>query len=579
MRSITLLACLSLTFGCNTLRDHSPGSLESNSDGGVVSEPNGGGGTGGGGGWAGASDAGVQSAADASAWAGDPDADAAGDPDSGVAPEEEDTNTIIGFGGTQDFGYFRALLDDGQVPKIGDFEAEGFFSEHHTPLPPADCGDRVCLQSMLGVMGNVIDGVNCTMLQIGLNSRLSADPGSRPPLNLVVVVDVSGSMQSAGKMNFVRDGLLRMVDELFDDDSMAIITYSNEAAVAHPMDGVQGARAQLRVVVEGLTAGGGTNLYDGLQAGYQEALAHYDSGHQNRVILLSDGVVTQGITDQQQILDMSRGFNSEGVGLTTVGLGVDFDYALMSNLARQGDGNFYFVENAAAVDEVFAAELAYFTVPVAYDVEIELTEGSEYTFGRAYGSSFWEDTENGGSLSLPSVFLAHRLAHDDVGEGGTRRGGGSALLIEMMPRDGAEAEEGQSRVAEVTLRFREPGTNRDLGEEHHVLFPGDPGVLPARGHFDNEIVEKSFVMLNIYVGIERACALYWEGDVDTALLVIRRLIDAVADYADSANGGEGDVDMEFDIELLDQLAAVILMNSAAEEPEEDEFSEDPWPAD
>ncbi len=432
---------------------------------------------------------------------------------------------------------------------------------------------------MLGVMGNLMDGVNCTMLQIGLNSPLSADPGNRPPLNLVVVVDVSGSMQSARKLDFVRDGLRRMVDELFDEDSMAIVTYSNEARVAHEMAPVRGDRARLREIVDGLRASGGTNLHGGLLAGYEQAFDHYDSGHQNRLILLSDGVATQGNTNPGDILAMSRGFNSDGVGLTTVGLGADFDYDLMSTLARQGDGNFYFVENAAAVDEVFAEELAYFTVPVAYEVELVLTEGSEYTFGRAYGSAFWEDTDDGGHISLPSVFLAHRVAHDDVGEGDTRRGGGSALLVEMMPRAGAEPEDDQSRVADVTVRYREPGTNRIVREERQTLFPGDPNVLPARGHFENAIVEKSFVMLNIYVGMTRACDLFHAGDPDTALLVVRRLINAVADYADSANDGEGDVDMDIDIDVLERLATNIVNNSRADEPEEDEFAEDPWPAD
>ena len=64
-------------------------------------------------------------------------------------------NTNISLGGAQDFGYFRALLDAGRVPETKDFDAAGFFAEHHTQLPPPTCGERVCLQTMLAVMSNL----------------------------------------------------------------------------------------------------------------------------------------------------------------------------------------------------------------------------------------------------------------------------------------------------------------------------------------------------------------------------------------------------------------------------------------
>ncbi len=525
-------------------------------------------GAGGGGGWGGAGDE----------WAGSPDAAAAADAGLGNG------NTNVSLGGAQDLGYFRRLLAEGRVPTSGDFEAAGFFAEHHTPLPEPDCGERVCLQAMLGVMANLVNGNNCTMMQIGLNSPITASDEHRPPLNLVVVVDVSGSMGEAGKLEFVRSGLGQMVNELDDDDQVAIVTYENDAAVLREMGPVRRARNDLHGIIGRLQPGGGTNIYAGLEAGYREGLAAYESGRQNRLILLSDGIATQGITDRGQILELSRRYNSEGIGLTTVGLGSDFDYALMRDLATQGDGNFYFVENAAAVEEVFTEELSYFTVPVAFDVEIELHEGTDYRFVRAYGSSFWEDTEDGGRIEVPSVFLAHRVSHADVGEGGNsnRRGGGSALLVELMPVEDPEFPDiGEAQVAEVTMRFREPGSDRVVREEHRSVQPFAPGILPVRGHFDNEIVEKSFVMLNIYVGMVVAVDMFHlERRPEEAIATLRRLVAAVVDYNDMEEGGEGrDVDMALDVELLELLIDVMEQNSRPVPVDEDDWEEDPWPAD
>ncbi|MEQ9500685.1 MAG: VWA domain-containing protein [Deltaproteobacteria bacterium] len=485
-------------------------------------------------------------------------------------------NTNVNLGGAQDFGYFRRLLDANQVPRPDDVDDAGFFAEHHTPLPEPECGERVCGQAMLGVMANLINGNNCTLLQVGLNSPLAVDPDNRPPLNLAIVVDVSGSMSSEGKMDFVKSGLMQMVNELYDDDRIAIVAYSGDAEVRFEMAEVRGARNRLREVVDGLVPGGSTNLWGGLELGYQQVLQNYDIGLQNRVILLSDGQPTAGVTGPAQILENSRAYNSDGVGLTTIGLGTSFNYALMRDLSLQGDGNAYFVEDASAVEEVFTEELAYFTVPVAFDLEIEVEAGADYRFRNAYGSSLFEHDLTSGRLSIPSVFLAHRTSHDDVTEGNGRRGGGSALLLELMPNDDV-AQDGDTDVAGIVLSYRVPGQTERVTQALKVAYPHPADVLLREGFFDNDIVTKSFVMLNILVGMREATDLFHRGQGADGVDLLRRLIAAVADYEDGVNDGEGDVDMQLDIALLEQLADVMIANGAIDR--QAPVEEDPWPRD
>lgn len=509
---------------------------------------------------------------------GDP-GDGQGAGGAGGGSDRPGANTNVNLGGTQDFGYIRSLLAANRVPMPDDFDSSGFFAEHHTPLPQPDCGERVCLQAMLGVMGNLANGGNCTLLQVGLNSPIAASPDNRPPLNLVVVVDVSGSMDVGGKLDFVRDGLAQTIAELFDDDQLAIVKYSDRAEVVYELAPMRGNRNDMLRAVESLVPEGSTNLHDGLRMGYEQALAVYDSGRQNRVILLSDGQATAGVTDTDAILTMSRRFNSDGVGLTTVGLGLDFNRALMSGLAQQGDGNFYFLENAAAVEEVFTEELSYFTVPVAFDVHLRVREGSDFTMRRAFGSPLFTETEDGGRLDVPSVFLAHRVAHDDVGPGNGRRGGGSALLIELMPVAEPSAEAGEATVGVVEIEFREPGSDAIIRQQVEVRSPDAPGTLRAEGFFENRIVEKSFVMLNIYVGMVMASeAFHVERAPAAAIGILQRVVAAAADYEDSANDGAGDVDIALDIELMLDFIRVIEANGGRP-PVESDIPEDPWPAD
>src|SRR6185369_12075885 len=91
---------------------------------------------------------------------------------------------------------------------------------------------------------------------------------------------------------------------------------------------------------------GGTNIFDGLKAGLDLLGDAPPSDRQNRVIFLSDGLATAGNTSTSAIIDMATSRIIRGIGLTTIGVGTDFDAPLMRGLAERGAGNFYFLENA-----------------------------------------------------------------------------------------------------------------------------------------------------------------------------------------------------------------------------------------
>ena len=100
----------------------------------------------------------------------------------------------VGQGGAQDFGQFRAILEAGEIPGPDTLDDVGFFNEHKIELPAADCGDDVCLHGALAMMGNFLTGTDCTMLLVGMNTPIDPAELERPPLNLAIAVDTSGSM-------------------------------------------------------------------------------------------------------------------------------------------------------------------------------------------------------------------------------------------------------------------------------------------------------------------------------------------------------------------------------------------------
>jgi Ca-activated chloride channel family protein len=506
-----------------------------------------------------------------------------------IAPPQ---GTNVSFGGAQDIGFLRDQLEAGLVPSMQSLDAPGFFAEHFIELPPPSCGERLCLQPMVAVMGNLMNGNNCTMLHLGLRSPVEANAGQRPPLALALVVDVSGSM-AGQKMEFVRSGLELLVDGMRDDDQLALITYSDAADVIVPMGRVGDNRVALGRAVAALRADGGTNLHGGLVAGYREVQAGYDSARQNRVILLSDGNPTAGVIATDSILSDSRAYNSDGIGLTTVGLGADFNIALMRGLAQQADGNFYFLEDTGAIDEVFAEELSYFVVPIAFDLKLTLTGGPDYRFGRALGAPLWQNSENGGGLEVPSVFVAHRESADDVTDSGGRRGGGSSLLVEMMP-GGQTGSGDRATIATIDLTFREPGNDALQHDRVELVYPYAADELLASGYFttnaartlestdsavvtsdetDLSAIHKSFVMLNIFVGMENAVLAFHTRSADARTITeLDNLIEAVQDYNDEIE----DADIDADLELLAMLRQNLITAGIVAEQERRRLA-NPWP--
>ena len=471
----------------------------------------------------------------------------------------------VGQGGAQDFGQFKKILEDGEIPAPETIDDVGFFNEHKIELPAAACAENVCMHGLFGQMGNMINGSNCTTVLVGMNTPIDPAQLERPPLNLALAIDVSGSM-SGESMFYVRSGLQRMLSAIEPGDRISLVTFSDQAKIA--VNGVNGDDVALAQAIDGLEADGGTNIYDGLRTAFELVQANAADDRQNRVILLSDGVATAGLTSGAKIIDMASAYNSLGLGLTTIGVGTEFDVELMRTLSEGGSGAFYFLEDPSAVQEVFVEEVTAFTVPLAEEVTIDLSVGENYTLRGIYGTKRFEATGSSGSITIPNLQLAHRESADD-NQGG-RRGGGGAILLEILPAEGATEEKGY--VGDLKLRYRDALSKQIVEQSVTVdaqLAPNDTGRF-----FETESVEKGFVMLNIFVGLQMAATRAQSGDDQGALNLLLGLDDAV----DAWLADNPDYDIEDDLKYI-RLFSENLRDRGADEPPQSLPPPNPWPQD
>lgn len=468
----------------------------------------------------------------------------------------------VSFGGAQDMGQFRAILDRGEVPGPGTLDANGFFNEHFNAVPPNPCTGELCLTPGISIGRDWLTGKHQATLQIAVTTPRDPSEFPRLPMNLVVVVDHSGSMASDNRLDKVKTGLHTLVENVVEGDRVAIVSFDDTVTIDAPFADTLD-RETLHTAIDRLQPRGGTNIYEGLRRGF-DLLGEYPSNvRQNRVIFLSDGLATVGNTSQASIMEMARQWIGKGIGLTTIGVGNDFDVALMRGLAENGAGNYYFLEDGAAAGEVFTEELDFFMTPLALDIEIEAIAGSGWTLGEVVGSSIWQAGQTRGSMSIPAAFVASRTSQEP-GEG--RRGGGSMIFIHLEPT--AQAD---TKIADLRLTYRAPGATDTITQNVELDYAADPLETPEDPYLSGAEMAERFAMYNLFLGFRAATNSYDKSCAAAALLATRA--NAVA-----WNERHADPDIDADLVLLDQFVANLRASGATYERELSgcETAEDPY---
>ncbi|MBL9214851.1 MAG: VWA domain-containing protein [Opitutaceae bacterium] len=214
------------------------------------------------------------------------------------------------------------------------------------------------------------------VVKIGLDCIRLPRREARPPVNLALVIDRSGSM-AGDKIARAREAALELVRQLGPRDIVSLVAYDTGVETLIPAQRVGDGR-RLEAAICGLEAGGNTALYGGVSRGAAEVRRFIEEArYVHRVILLSDGLANVGPSSPEELGRLGMSLVKEGISVTTIGLGLGFNEDLMTRLALRSDGNTYFVEHSSDLPRIFAAELGDVLNVVARRVvlEIDFPEG------------------------------------------------------------------------------------------------------------------------------------------------------------------------------------------------------------
>ena len=387
----------------------------------------------------------------------------------------------LAVGGAKDINNFRENINNNYLPIPTDVTYEGLFYDYYFDTGDSgDCDKLFCPSYSFAITEDPFSGEEQYYLSVGLNSGLKESDFQRKKLNLVIVLDISGSMTSAfneyyydnfgnkvvidetgrdnrkSKIEIATESVVALLDHLQDDDRFGMVLYNDSAYLAKPMNPVGNTDMEaIKDHILEIAAGGGTRMSAGMQMAtemYRELENIDRSEYENRIIFLTDAMPNLGLTGEDDLLDITEGNAAGGIYTTFIGIGVDFNTELVEYITKIKGANYYSVHSAGQFRERMDDEFEYMVTPLVFDLRLTL-DASGWEIEKVYGSP--EANESTGELmKVNTLFPSSRK------EGETR---GGLILLKLRKtapdntlnlRVSYEDRNGRSDTAITTVKLQ-----------------------------------------------------------------------------------------------------------------------------
>ena len=266
------------------------------------------------------------------------------------------------------YSNMRRFINRGELPPADAIRTEelvNYFSYDY-PKPTGDDPVKITVEA-----GTCTWNTTHRLVRIGLKAK-EIPTEQLPASNLVFLVDVSGSMWGANRLDLVKSSLKLLVNNLRNKDKVAIVTYAGSAGVN--LEATSGGDKQkIREAIDELTASGSTAGGAGIHLAYQIAKKNFISDGNNRIILCSDGDFNVGVSSAEGLEQLIEKERKSGVHLTVLGYGMgNYKDKKIQVLAEKGNGNHAYIDNLQEANRVLVGEFGATLHTVAKDVKLQV---------------------------------------------------------------------------------------------------------------------------------------------------------------------------------------------------------------
>ena len=363
----------------------------------------------------------------------------------------------------------RRFLNQNTMPPIDAVRVEELINyfPYHDPAPTGDHPVAVSCE-----VGGCAWNPGHRLMRVALTSK-PIEKENRPASNLVFLIDVSGSMDQPNKLPLVKSSLQRLVEELGENDRIAIVVYAGASGLVLPSTSCMN-KAEILSAIDQLQAGGSTNGGAGIQLAYDTAVKHFIKGGSNRVILATDGDFNVGISNRDELVKLIEAKRTSGVYLSVLGFGMgNLKDGQLEALADKGNGHYASIDSIDEAEKVLIKEMGATLVTVAKDVKFQI-EFNPAKVG-AYRLIGYENR----------MLAAQDFANDAKDAGEVGAGHHVTALYELAPPGKAEnavAGSGSSsptKLAQpspesvlIKVRYKRPNEDASRPFEQGVTDPG-----------------------------------------------------------------------------------------------------------
>jgi len=385
-----------------------------------------------------------------------------------VLVEEQPVSTFSSDVDTASYAYVRRQLSAGRLPPPAAVRVEEMVNYFpYAYAAPNKASQPFALTTAL--MPSPWNADN-QLLHVAVRGY-DLQRAERPPMNVVLLVDVSGSMATQDRLPLLKQGFRLFAQGLREQDRVAIVTYANGTTVAlEPTTGSD--KQKIIDAIDALQAAGGTAGRDGLERAYAMAERHFDAKAVNRIILATDGDFNIGVRDPRQLETFIAGKRKSGVYLSIFGVGDgNLNDALIQRLTQSGNGNAAYIDSLLEARKALQGELGSTMFPIANDVKMQV----EFNPARvaAYRLIGYETR-----MLARQDFKDDKVDAGDMGAGHTvtaiyeiTPAAGAAKLVDPLRYGGgkkAAPADKNDELAFVRVRYKLPGESKSRLAEQPV---------------------------------------------------------------------------------------------------------------